>query len=412
MSENQNALNTDSPKLFSDLIIALAYILDVQEDPCPYHAWRVGVISAAMAERMMPERATEVFFAALLHDIGVMGNFSHMIRFPNINAQKMKPEIVTHPQRGSRIISRIPGLENAAGFIADHHEWWNGCGYPSQKMEEMIPLGAQIIRTADTVDLAKKFQPESTFDQALETIDLLTGIEVSPEAADAFRAVISDEEFYRDLTDESKLHRLAQETSERLAPLAIRSYPDAVEVLVSVFAEVVDSKHCFSKGHSEQVAAYAVDLGHAMGLPHDEITKLRFAGLLHDTGKVAVRRSVIDKVGPLIKAEYHMIKYHPVLSMEILRDVANLPELALIARYHHERWDGTGYPDGLEGEEIPLLSRILAVADSLDAITSQRSYKEARSIQTALNILREASGTQFDPRIVDAAFSIWNAAAA
>ena len=407
MSTVNNDLNPNSPALFNDLIITMAYILDVQEDPCPYHAWRVGAVSAIMAEQLMPEHATDVFYAGLLHDIGAMGSFSHMMRFPTLNSQKAKPEVVAHPHRGSKIIGSITGMSLAAEFIADHHEWWNGCGYPLRKSEDMISLGAQIIRIADTADLGRKFHSESSPDQAVETARLLENIEISQDVADVFCKVVSREDFFGRLSDDSKLLELVREISTRMTPLRLPRNSDMLGSLLTVAAKMIDSKHCYSSGHSARVAGYAIDLGIALGLTHDEITKIRFAGLLHDAGKVAVRKSIIDKTGPLSPAEFLFVKNHPVLSMEILRDIARLPELAQIALHHHERWDGAGYPNGLKGDEIPLLSRVLAVADSMEAITAQRSYKPARTVREALEILRMASGTQLDPQIVEAAFSIW-----
>jgi HD-GYP domain-containing protein (c-di-GMP phosphodiesterase class II) len=405
----QNPLGSDSPRLFGDLIIALSYILDVQENPNLYHAWRVAAVSGAMAEQLAPGQVTDVFFAALLHDIGAMGRFPHMVHYPTLYSQKANPDVVAHPERGREILSGIPGMELSAGFVADHHEWWSGAGYPARKAGEDIPFGAQVIRLADSAEISKKFRPEASAEQALEEARLMANIEISPEVVEAYRAVISQKEFYRELVDETKLHFLIDKLESGLTLPIFRPNSDVIGTVLTVFARTVDAKHGFTSGHSERVSAYAVDLGKVMELSHHEITKLRFAGLLHDAGKVAVPRSIMDKPGPLGPSEFLWIRHHPILTMDILANIAHLSELAWIAGHHHERWDGGGYPDSLSGEDIPLLSRILAVADAVDAITSLRSYRQTLPITRALEILRQDAGTQFDPHLVEAAHVAWGA---
>ena len=403
----KNAPGGNVPRLFSSLIIALSYLLDAQEDPRLYHGWRVAAVSTAMAKQMLPKQVTDVFFAALLHDVGGMGQFSHMVHYPFRHRQDASPEIIAHPHRGAEIVRAIPGLELAAEFVADHHEHQDGSGYPARKSGDDIPLGAQLIRIADSADIAKTLRPETSPERAIELSEQLADVEVSQEVADAFRSVISKKNFYRELTDETKLLPLIHKLESKLTLPAFRAHSDVTGTVLTVFANVVDAKHGFTSGHSERVETHSLELAKTMNLPHDEITKVRFAALLHDVGKVAVPRSIIDKIGPLTNTELFQIKHYPVLTMAIVGNIAYLSELSWIAGHHHEHWDGTGYPDGLKSEEIPMLSRILAVADAMDAITSARSYRPARSVPEALEILREASGSQFDPRVVDAAHAVW-----
>jgi len=398
---------SDNPKLFSDLITAISYVLDVQEDPRLFHAWRVAAVAAAMAEHILPGNVAEVFYAGLLHDVGGMGAFSHIIHYPTLYSQLLRPEVVNHPERGKEIIQGIPGLELCADFVAEHHEWYNGSGYPYRKAGGDIAPGAQLIRIADSIDLSRRFRPEVQPEDTAIIVQTVSGLEISPEVAEAFRLVISSEEFYRELVDDSRLYGLIERFESSTSTPIFPPNSDAVSTVLTVFARVVDSKHGFTAGHSERVSQYSVEISRAMGLSHVEVTKVKYAGLLHDAGKVAVPRSIIDKPGPLVGSEIVRVKYHPVLTMDILRNIAHLSELAWIAGHHHERWDGMGYPDGLRGEEIPLLSRILAVADALDAITSPRAYKEKRTPAEALQILHEEAGSQFDPQVVDAAHSVW-----
>lgn len=407
---SQSPFETENTRLFGDLIAALSYVLDVQEDPRLYHAWRVAAVAASMAEQIVPEQTSDVFFAALLHDVGAMGGLSHMVHYPTLYSQKALPEVVSHPHRGKEIILGIPGLELSAEFVADHHEWWNGSGYPFRKSADQIPIGAQLIRIADSADMNRRFQTDASVERTLHMMGLMSRVEVGQDVTEAFRQVISDEEFYRQLVDETRLHIMIQRLEMSATAPIFHPNSDVLGTVLTVFARVVDAKHGFTCGHSERVARYAVELARAMELPHSEVTKVRFAGLLHDAGKVAVPRSIIDKPGPLGPNEFDRVKCHPTLTMDILKNIVHLSELAWIAGHHHERWDGQGYPDGLSGEEIPLLSRVLAVADAVDAITSPRSYKQEQSAARMLAILHESSGTQFDPQIVDAAHSAWQPA--
>ena len=138
-----------------------------------------------------------------------------------------------------------------------------------------------------------------------------------------------------------------------------------------------------------------------MGLSGEELDNAYYYGLLHDIGKIAVPNEIINSPSKLTEDEYSQIKVHPGVGNDILGEIKSRPDLAIGARYHHERYDGTGYPDGKKGEEIPLLARIIAVADSYDAMTSNRSYRNYLSQDKVRKELEDNKGTQFDPEIVD-----------
>jgi putative nucleotidyltransferase with HDIG domain len=156
----------------------------------------------------------------------------------------------------------------------------------------------------------------------------------------------------------------------------------------------------YTRGHSERVAEYAAAIAGSMGLSEESIERIRLAAQLHDLGKVGLSDSVLCKAGRLTTDEYTEVQHHPQTGAEIVERVPALAELAPIVRHHHERYDGTGYGDGLSGEDIPLESRILAVADSFDAMTSSRAYREALSSSAAFEEILACQGSQFDPGIV------------
>jgi HD-GYP domain-containing protein (c-di-GMP phosphodiesterase class II) len=170
--------------------------------------------------------------------------------------------------------------------------------------------------------------------------------------------------------------------------------------IVHCLSTAIDAKDPYTCGHSERVARIAVRLGEVMGLSRGETSDLYLAGLLHDVGKIGIRDEVLFKPGPLTREEEQHIREHPVIGERIISSVTRLAYLRPGVRGHHERFDGHGYPDGLAGDAIPPIARILAVADACDAMMSARRYRPALSPAQIEEIFREGSGKQWDPRIV------------
>lgn len=168
----------------------------------------------------------------------------------------------------------------------------------------------------------------------------------------------------------------------------------------------ISAKDKYTLGHSERVSVYAVKIGEAFGLPPKEICTLQYAGLLHDIGKIESPKSILNKAGSLTDEEFALIRMHPVYSENILEPLNELGQLLLYVRHHHERFDGKGYPDSLTGNQISLGARILCVADSFDAMLSERPYSSGKTTKQALDELERCAGSQFDPRVVQAFISV------
>ncbi|MBI1333529.1 MAG: diguanylate cyclase [Armatimonadetes bacterium] len=166
---------------------------------------------------------------------------------------------------------------------------------------------------------------------------------------------------------------------------------------VKALAEAVDAKDEYTRGHSQRVAEYARSLAEACGSESGFVDLVFLTGTLHDVGKIGVPDAALKKPGRLTDEEFEMIKLHPALGEKIVRQIPELADALPGIRGHHERWDGRGYPDELAGETIPLVARILAIADTYDAMTSDRPYRKGLSVETALNAIEEGAGTQFDP---------------
>ncbi len=181
-----------------------------------------------------------------------------------------------------------------------------------------------------------------------------------------------------------------------------RSYLETVQAL----SRAIEAKDPITSGHSGRVSEYAVAIAREMRLSEKKIDRIRYAALLHDIGKIGISDDILQKPGRLSEEEFRHIKEHPVIGAEILKDIDYLRDVAEIIRYHHERFDGKGYPEGFRGEEIPMESCILALVDAFDAMTNDRPYRKALTVEDARNIIREQSGRQFHPQVANAFLKI------
>ncbi|MEW5804113.1 MAG: HD domain-containing phosphohydrolase [bacterium] len=176
--------------------------------------------------------------------------------------------------------------------------------------------------------------------------------------------------------------------------------------MIQALCELIELKNPYTYRHSQKVTKYAVEIAEEMGLSHEEIDQVKQSGPIHDIGKIGISDAILNKPGGLTDEEFKEIKRHPVLGTRVLKHLRLLqPEMAIV-EHHHERWDGRGYPDGLRGNKIPRASRILAVADSIDAMLSNRPYRPVQTLEYAISELHRCCGTQFDPEVVEAFLAV------
>ncbi len=178
--------------------------------------------------------------------------------------------------------------------------------------------------------------------------------------------------------------------------------------VMKAIASLIDAKDGYTHKHSERVAAFGVRLARHLGFDADSRAVVELSGLLHDVGKIGVPDAILNKPGKLTDEEFTQMRLHPVHGARILANIQSQRVVSILpgVKYHHERWDGKGYPDGLKGEEIPLLGRVLGVADFLDALTSDRSYRKGLALEEALNMVKDLEGKAFDPVVVKAAVEL------
>ena len=204
------------------------------------------------------------------------------------------------------------------------------------------------------------------------------------------RALVLENRYYQE-----NLERQVQAQAQRIQELFLQG--------VQMLARALEAKDAYTRGHSIRVSQYAVGTARRLGFAEAILDSIRLGGELHDIGKIGTREAVLHKPGSLTAEEFRQISEHPLLGERMLSPIAReLPEVLRIVRFHHERLDGRGFPDGLRGEKIPIEARIVAVADTFDAITTRRPYRDSRSPEDAVDELRRVAGTQLDPVAVEA----------
>jgi HD-GYP domain-containing protein (c-di-GMP phosphodiesterase class II) len=207
---------------------------------------------------------------------------------------------------------------------------------------------------------------------------------------------------------ERQLERYAADLRETFKQERARSHELKRSYMATVRAlsNAVEARDAYTRKHAERVTAYGMEIARAVGLPVSDAPELEFGFLLHDIGKLAIPDSILYKPGELTPEERALVVQHPVVGAEIIHEIEFLAQPMEVVRHHLERWDGSGYPDGLAGEEIPLSARVFAVADVLDALTSDRPYRAPSALHEARQMIVAESGTHFDPRVIEAFNSI------
>ena len=231
---------------------------------------------------------------------------------------------------------------------------------------------APPLDTIKRLDIQGYWEKSDKFDQLLLLIE--SGIKA-----------VSQMQLIKKINDELKT------TYDKLES----AYMETIEIL----RFTVEAKDAYTRGHSDRVSAYSVLIGEALGLPEEDLKTLKIGGLFHDIGKIGIPDSILLKTTKLDDEEYSEIKNHPAIGAHILSNATIFKDIIPIVKHHHERFDGRGYPGKLKGEEIPYFARIAAVADSFDAMTSKRSYRDSLPMDVVIEEIIKNSGTQFDPEI-------------
>jgi HD-GYP domain-containing protein (c-di-GMP phosphodiesterase class II) len=394
-------------KIVNELINIITYITDVEEDKKIYHSWRVAILSAKIADdKSSPKKLKDIFYAGMLHDIGGVGFPYHIIHYLQRNDKTSKSILLSHPIVGAQLVSEMPQMADAAKLILDHHEWINGRGYPRAKSGNSIAKGAQLIRIADTIDIFLQSAHTYTLKELKNKMSANVDKEYTESLFDSAFDILSKNRFFNKIYRRANVPEIFKDVQNKIGPIHIPPKIDAVGTTLEVVSQIIDMKHPYSSGHSLRVSRYAIAIALAMNLNHNEITLIKWAGLIHDIGKLNVSRRILSKRSSLTSGEYKKIKEHAHFTHQITSMITSLTDIVAIASSHHEYFDGSGYPLGLKNNQIPLGARILCICDAFDAMTSNRPYRNPLTPEATCKEIVRLSGKQFDPDIVKIAIPL------
>jgi putative nucleotidyltransferase with HDIG domain len=428
----------------AELLGTLSHALDLTEGQPPGHCQRAAWIGTRIAMRMglEGEALSDVYFAVLLKDLGcssnaaricelyladdiafkrdfktIDGSLAAALRFVfdktglesgfaervrailNIlrnGGQIAREMIETRCHRGADIAAKMrfaPAVQDGIRWLDEH---WDGSGKPEGRKGASIPLASRIALAAQVADI---FHAEGGRDAARCEVAARRGSWFDPAVVDAFLAEERQPDFWEAIEADDLDVRLFALPPAQASTVVTDDYVDDI---AAAFADVIDAKSPFTAGHSRRVTLFTDMIAEEMGLAPAHRRWLRRAALLHDIGKLAVSNQILDKPGKPAEAEWASIRGHPAHSAAILRKVAIFRDLADIAGAHHERLDGKGYPLGLAGDQLRPEVRILSVADVFDALTADRPYRKAMTVEQAFAILDKDTGTAFDGACVAA----------
>ena len=281
---------------------------------------------------------------------------------------------------------------------------------PETGIDEALVVAERLRQTVQNMTVKTRGTEKCSNTAICIALTVSAGVASLPEDADsatellmAADAALAEAKRTRNCVFAYKQILVNQKTDSKQLVAMDSFFRDSSIAAIRPLVKAIDMRKPGSAHHSEKTAEYAVAIGRELGLSTSDLALLCKAALLHDIGEIGISDQVLNKIGRLSEMEFEVVKRHCEMGAQILSQSPNLAAAADIVLYHHERYDGRGYPNGLVGEQIPILSRIIGVADSLDAMTSPRPYQETRTIEQAMAELKANAGKQFDPRVVEAA---------
>ncbi len=408
----------------AELSIAFSQGLDLGEGKAIGHAQRVGYIATALADALALDSAKRsgVFFGSLLHDIGVTPAGANLCRVAGVDEgaifgpaplrvrdedradlvfadrESVQEALARHCVLGAETVRALELPEEAAIAVAAHHEFWDGNGYPEGLAGEAIPIEGRIVAVADAAEvlIAEQFSSLVARRHFHSSISQYSGGQLDPRIVTLLLELAKSDEFWLGLYSED----LAATLTALRGSADTRKSRRRVLRFAEVFADLSDAKGDHTVGHARRTAENAERLANALGLDSGHVEMIRIGALLHDVGLLGVPARVMTKPDILSVTEMHLMRQHPANSEMILQELPGFEEVAIWISRHHERPDGKGYPEMLAGDDIPLESRLLAIADVFAALTSDRPHRGAMANNDAKQVLLGAAGTQLDPELV------------
>jgi HD-GYP domain-containing protein (c-di-GMP phosphodiesterase class II) len=420
---------------FRDVISGLSVALDLGEGQTPGHAHRTAIIGLRLADDLgLPAADREpLLHTLLLKDAGCSGNASIVARelaLDDHHAKRLlraagRGEWPARTFEGNALVARLFGFGHGTGQrlarefnrlrseagariatvlecdavtidgIRSLDEHWDGGGLPAGLSADGVPLAARISSLAQTLDL---IHTTSGPDAAIDFVRERRGEWFDPTLVDVCASWRNDRLWWHELLLE---HAVALDGSLALEDERVLD-EDGLDRVAEAFALVIDGKNPYAANHSRGVATIATGIGTLLGYQDGALRELYRAALLHDLGNLSLSNRILDKAAPLTDEEREIVKQHPRFTWSILRRVDAFEDVGWPAALHHERLDGSGYPWGHGENELDVNSRILAVADSYEAVTQTRAYRDALPPDTAIHIIGKDSPRRYDARVFKA----------
>ncbi len=423
----------------SELMSALSYALDITEGQLEGHCVRCCWIGMNIGRKIgLPsEQLWQLYYVLLLKDLGCSSNASRIcelyltddltfkrdFKWVNGSLPQVLRFVLRHTGTAAGVVSRFKALADIFAHgdeiaqeliqtrctrgadiarrlrfdepvvlgIHSLDEHFDGNGRPEGLAGHAIPIYSRIALLAQVIDIMNSSGDAAS---AIHEVNSRKGSWFDPALVDAFSAVAKEEGFWQTLNSADIDERiLALEPGEFYKQLDDDFFDDIAEA----FGQVIDVKSPYTAGHSARVGLYTMLLAEDLGISDHRRRWLKRGALLHDVGKLGVSNSILDKPGKLTDAEFESVKMHAVYTGKILGRIKPFGELAKVSSAHHERLDGRGYPLGLTSQDIVLETRIITTADIFDAITAERPYRAAMSIEKTMSIMQESVGTAIDP---------------
>lgn len=343
------------------------------------HGRRVAYICMRLAQLLgfHEQEQLQLYYASLLHDVGITEAF--------LEHHGQQDLIIKHCRFGAHNLS-LPDLfsQETEEMVLYHHENWDGSG-PFGKEGPSIPLGSQCIRIADELELQFN-QEKNNQSQRSPLRHFITQNRqgfFSPHLIQPMKHLLKEERFWCDLSFQNQDLVLANVAPKKVVEINL----EELKRLSLVLAAIIDSKSAFTGEHTAGIAQKALIIGTQKGFSPQDLTILEIGAYLHDLGKLAIPKEILEKPGKLDSQEFTTIKSHVYYSKFLLQMVEGLDEIAAIAGNHHEKLDGTGYPEGLKGEDLGYFHRLLGVLDIYQALIEDRPYRQRLSHGRAMEIL-------------------------
>jgi len=271
-------------------------------------------------------------------------------------------------------------------------------------LEEIKELDEDImiimISAVKDIESAISALSKGAYDYVSKPFELEKVAHIASKAIEKRRLILENKEYQNELEK-----KVIERTKDLKA--ALEELDDTYRVTLRALVTALDTRDEETHGHSMRVIRYTMALADLLGINNEHVLKVfEYGALLHDIGKIGIPDAILKKPGPLTQLEWKIIRTHSRLGYKMLYKIKFLEKSSKIVLHHHERYDGYGYPDGLKGDQIPLGARIFALADTIDAMTSERPYRKALEFDAVPEVIRKFSGTQFDPKVADAFFSV------